>query len=605
MKNNYLKKHTRNVLPFSLLSVAITTCIGLWPLTCLSGAKNDAEKISDNLTEWIKSGSFSYDSKAKTYKTDSRYVFSGGEYSLRNPIYRINPVQVSLPDINHGMGCSGIDLYMGSFSFITKEELKNFAKATIKGAPVYAFNLALNSMDPDIKNEIDKLRNLTHMLSAGQLDSCTAAQYGVNSIATLFNNERMNKQIGERSIQHLYQSLYGESSSNNAFNYALNNYIPFAGKNAAEAAKEGDSTAKTVEVKDKSVREIAASTQIDVCGVASDNFEAANGKNTDCEIVSETQAMGYEKSGQYGNLMRLSSESWISAIRNKNLFENTPLFPAKMSDEAIRSFIYSLFGTGYTLFTDKTKENKNQKCIVDTMTTFSSEEATITATVLIEGGTYPSLVSNNPENKKGSEGKEFCWLIDTNFRQENVEWTSPGKRILEKLGDFGSIKYQDSKGRIDPSSSGYKKLSEETIIGNVYFSSTTEQGSIRDWTPEELKILDIFPANFKQALNNKTGVNSPLLIYTAAKECLKPTLTDAYKSLFGELKKVVTNAVNDYPSNRLNKANKEKTIQHINLQYNDLIQKLDEYGGSKTPIECVNDILRTPNITANQPAIVK
>ena len=95
MRKDYLKKNTKQCFNLSLLSIA--TGIVLLPLTCWAGPKSEAEQISDNLTEWIKSGSFTYDSKAHTYKTDSRYVFSAGEYSIRTPVYRINPVQISLP----------------------------------------------------------------------------------------------------------------------------------------------------------------------------------------------------------------------------------------------------------------------------------------------------------------------------------------------------------------------------------------------------------------------------------------------------------------------------------------------------------------------------
>ena len=60
---------------------------------------------------------------------------------------------------------------MGSFSFLTKDELKNFVKSVSKGAPIYAFNLALENYAPDIYNNVEKLRNITNMLSNTQLDA--------------------------------------------------------------------------------------------------------------------------------------------------------------------------------------------------------------------------------------------------------------------------------------------------------------------------------------------------------------------------------------------------------------------------------------------------
>lgn len=598
MKNNYLKKHAKHGLNIRMLSLAIAAGLGLWPLTCWSGTKNEAKQISDNLTEWIKSGSFTYDSKAHTYKTDSRYVFSGGEYSIRTPVYRINPISVSLPDINVGTGCSGIDLYMGSFSFITKEELKNFAKAAVKGAPIYAFNLALNSMDPDIKNEIDKLHNLTHMLSAGQLDSCTAAQYSVNSIATLFHNERVDKQIGDRSIQHMWDSLKGVTPKSVWDEAVKNDYIPFAGTSKNDNSEDSEEGDQKTTVKDDDLTSIASARRSNDCKIATDNVEASNG-NTDCEITSLNQAMGYESNGEFGNLMRLSSLSWISTFKNKYLYKNSPLFPNNMSDEEIRSFVYSLFGTSYMTFTKKS----NDTCVADGTSNFSSKEHTLKGRILIEGGTYNSIKSQNPTNSKSGKGN--CWLIDTEFTTEATKWESPGKYILEKLGDFGSVKYTNANGMVDPTSDGYKKLSEETILGNVYFSTSRDQGSIRGWTDEESTIINIFPNNFRQALTNKEGANSPLLVYTAAKTCIKPILAESYKGLFKEMKDAIANSINDFPSGRINQANKDKTLAHLDQQYTDLAKELDDLAGGKDALGCLNGVLATQNGTVDQPTLIK
>lgn len=604
MKHNTNKHMNHRVKP-ALLAVAIATGIGLWPLNCWSGPKNEAERISDNLTEWIKSGSFTYDSKAHTYKTDSRYVFSAGEYSIRTPVYRINPLQISLPEINAGRGCSGIDLYMGSFSFITKDELKNFAKATVKGAPVYAFNLALNSIDPDIKNEIDKLRNLTHMLSAGQLDSCTTAQYGVNSIATLFHNERLDSQIEDRTIQHMWDSLDG-LTPRTVWNKAVeNDYIPFASasKDSSDSSSDDpeNNNTQNVTVEDPDLKAIAAAKPKESCPVASDNVAATN-TNTDCEIASLDQAMGYEVTGEYGNIMRLSSLVWIASIKKEALFKNTALIPSDMSNESVRNFVYSLFGTSYITFTPKS-DGKTTKCMADGTSEFKAEKRTLKARTLIEGGNYSSIKSKNPTNKQ--TGQSNCWLIDTDFDKENLKWSSPSEYILSKIGDFSSVKYTNESGAVDTSSEGYKKLSEETILGNAYFSTSLDQGSIRDWTQEEKEILGIFPQNFTQALNNKEGANSPQLMYKAAKECIKPILAESYKALFKEMKDAVAKAINDYPSGKINQSNKSNTLNHLDSQYEALVKELDDYAGHKTALMCVKEILENQNGSIDQPTPIK
>lgn len=585
------KFNSNNVcLRRSALMLAIASvCLGI----SFNASANDADKVANNLKEWIKSGSYTYDTKAHTYKTDSRYVFSGGEYSLRNPTYRINPINIDLPDINHGTGCSGIDLYMGSFSFLTKEELKNFAKATTKAAPVYAFNLALQQFSPEIKNEIDKLRNLTHLISATQLDSCETAQYGVNSLATglagIINPEYQVKGVGDRTIQHMKRSLFGESEANKASGDTVSEAVTTMGNSVESDLK--DST-KYV---DEDVQAMARSKQSDVCAVAEDNV-AAISKENHCVIQTLNQAMGYEKTGEFGNLMRLSSEIWVNALRNTELFNQTPLMPKNMSDNEVREFVYSLFGTSYTLFGTANVDGKVNKCVATNKYSFQTLDKGLTAKILLDGGQYNALKSNNATNKKTS--KKYCYLIDTDFSNEVKEWKSPSQEILAKLGNFkdDSI-FRTDTGAIDTSSQAYKDL-EGTILGKVYFSSSREQ-DLKAFTTEELDIINILPDNLRVAILNKVGVNSPKLIYDTADECIKPILAKAYLELFRKVKNVLIKSINQYASGSVNQENKTKTIAHIEKQYRDYEEEFNFIISEKNSKVCVNKMLESPNSTGN------
>lgn len=588
------KFNSNNVrLRRSALMLAIASvCLGI----SFNASANDADKVANNLKEWIKSGSYNYDTKAHTYKTDSRYVFTGGEYSIRTPTYRIQPLNIDLPDISHGTGCSGIDLYMGSFSFLTKEELKNFTKATTKAAPIYAFNLALQQFSPEIKNEIDKLRNLTHLISSQQLDSCMAAQYTVNSMAVglagMINPDYQVKGVGDRTIQHMTESLFGESKKNEASGEAVSEAV------TTMADSVGTNIEDATKYVDEDVQAMARSKQGDVCAVAADNADAMlNEKH--CVIQTLNQAMGYEKTGSFGNLMRLSSEIWVNALRKTKLYNKSPLMPKNMSDNEVREFVYSLFGTTYTLFGTANVDGKTSKCVATNKYSFQARPKGMTAKILLEGGEYTGLQSNNATNKKTS--KKYCYLIDTDFSEVVKEWKSPSQEILAKLGNFKDDSFRTSSGAIDTSSQAYKDL-ENTILGKIYFSSTRDQDQ-PEFTEEELDLINIFPENLQVAIKSKVGANSPKLIYNTAEECIKPILAKHYLDLLRKVKDTLKTSISSYASSEENQENKTKTIAHLEKQYRDYEEEFNFILSEKNAHVCVNKMLEITNSTEDSSAL--
>lgn len=103
-----------------------------------------------------------------------RGVISGGAYTMRNKVKRLNLVTIDPPHFQ--AGCSGIDAYFGSMSWASKEQVIEMMRAVASNAAGYAFSLALNAAcadcDAQIKDYVAKMQQWTSRLA----NSCEAAK---------------------------------------------------------------------------------------------------------------------------------------------------------------------------------------------------------------------------------------------------------------------------------------------------------------------------------------------------------------------------------------------------------------------------------------------
>lgn len=122
-------------------------------------------------------GSLGYDgnvTKAQAWQGQAAGHFTGGSVYLRNPVKNIQLISMQLPSLN--AGCGGIDAYLGSFSMISGEEIQRFVKQIMSNAAGYAFDLALQTMVPELKQAKDFLQKLANDVNSMNMSSCQAAQ---------------------------------------------------------------------------------------------------------------------------------------------------------------------------------------------------------------------------------------------------------------------------------------------------------------------------------------------------------------------------------------------------------------------------------------------
>lgn len=144
---------------------------------------------------------------------------TGGGVMVRHKNTVFRPIEVSLPHI--GMGCNGLDMYMGSFSYFKAEQFGNLLRGIGTNMPSYALQLALKTMSPQMETLLSSLRKAVMDLNALMLDACQMSQQLVgglwpkNSAASEQICQDMKRQTGEDyfgarqhcSPEHLHEQV--------------------------------------------------------------------------------------------------------------------------------------------------------------------------------------------------------------------------------------------------------------------------------------------------------------------------------------------------------------------------------------------------------------
>jgi conjugative transfer pilus assembly protein TraH len=120
-----------------------------------------------------------------------RGVVTGGSVVARNRI--MNESLWHLVPPSFSAGCGGIDLFAGSFSFISVDQFVQLMRAIASNAAGYAFELALGAMCPECKETMEALQKKVQALNQGYLNSCQLAKGLVNDVADAFQVKHQDR----------------------------------------------------------------------------------------------------------------------------------------------------------------------------------------------------------------------------------------------------------------------------------------------------------------------------------------------------------------------------------------------------------------------------
>lgn len=138
--------------------------------------------------------------QAQAWQGQAAGYFTGGSVYLRNPVKNVQLISMQVPSLN--AGCGGIDAYLGAFSMISGEEIQRFVKQIMSNAAGYAFDLALQTMVPELKQAKDFLQKLASDVNSANMSSCQAAQGIIGGLWP----------VTQVSQQKICQDIAGESN---------------------------------------------------------------------------------------------------------------------------------------------------------------------------------------------------------------------------------------------------------------------------------------------------------------------------------------------------------------------------------------------------------
>ena len=111
---------------------------------------------------------------ASKYQDSAAGWYSGGSTVIRTKNTALQPFSVTAPSIK--TGCGGIDLYKGSFSIVSGNQIVDTAKGFLTEAPSYGFHLAMKTYAPQIEQTLKDLRTLTMQINQFSLGHCKTTQ---------------------------------------------------------------------------------------------------------------------------------------------------------------------------------------------------------------------------------------------------------------------------------------------------------------------------------------------------------------------------------------------------------------------------------------------
>lgn len=109
-----------------------------------------------------------------SYQGQERGFATAGGFQARMRVKTDNLMTISPPRFN--IGCGGIDIFMGGFSFLNADYMVDKFERIIRMAPALAFQVALNELSSTISEKVEGMEQIMNALNALQLDECQAAK---------------------------------------------------------------------------------------------------------------------------------------------------------------------------------------------------------------------------------------------------------------------------------------------------------------------------------------------------------------------------------------------------------------------------------------------
>lgn len=127
------------------------------------------------VSDWVEAANGSMNvTQAGVVQGAALNAVTAGGFVFKSPRKEFHPVSIRPPSLK--AGCGGIDLFLGAFSIPSREEFVSFLRSVGTALPGLAFQLALQTMAPDLNEMVGRYSDLIRSYTNRYTDSCSAAQ---------------------------------------------------------------------------------------------------------------------------------------------------------------------------------------------------------------------------------------------------------------------------------------------------------------------------------------------------------------------------------------------------------------------------------------------
>jgi conjugative transfer pilus assembly protein TraH len=129
--------------------------------------------VSAGIMADMKSMFMSNSTAPTTISTKDRTGVFGGSFNMRTPIQSVNIVSFDPPRLD--AGCGGVDLYGGSFTFISANQLMDLFRHIASASVGLAFKAAIDAISPDLGKLMTEFQTLMQKMNNLAKNSCNMA----------------------------------------------------------------------------------------------------------------------------------------------------------------------------------------------------------------------------------------------------------------------------------------------------------------------------------------------------------------------------------------------------------------------------------------------
>ena len=154
-----------------LLSSGVSMVMALVVAIVLVGALSSPVEASDWVDDWFDQ---STSSGPGSYQSQQRGFYSAGSFTARRRMTNDYLVTTAPPRLD--VGCGGVDLFLGGFSYLDSEYLVEKFERVLQAAPALAFQIAMQEYCKPCVAGLEAMEAITNQLNTIQMNDCQAAK---------------------------------------------------------------------------------------------------------------------------------------------------------------------------------------------------------------------------------------------------------------------------------------------------------------------------------------------------------------------------------------------------------------------------------------------